>query len=237
MAGLFYTLLAVLAVFSPGLCEKTFLQSAGVAFKDRPHTSELTVSYGGQWGNWTWPEMCPDNFFAVGFSVRVEHSQGPDLDDTALNGIRLFCSKDDSRDFMYTVESHTGYYGDWSEPQYCPTGVLTSFQLRVEPYQGPSADDTAANNIKFLCSTDPILEGNGTEWGEYGDWSQGCGKDGICGIDTKMEEYDPNGDNTSLNDVRFYCCAKSEQVRRRGAEIGSEAQTETAECLVHTKQV
>uniref|UniRef100_A0A667WLD1 Vitelline membrane outer layer 1 homolog n=1 Tax=Myripristis murdjan TaxID=586833 RepID=A0A667WLD1_9TELE len=207
MAGLFYTLLAALAVFSPGLCEKTFLQSAGVAFKDRPHTSVLTVSNGEQWGNWTWPEMCPDQFLAVGFSVRVKiQTHGPNVDDTALNGIRLFCSKDDSRDFIIS----NPHLGSFLTPQYCPTGVLTSFQLCVEPYQGPSGDDTAANNIKFRCSSDPILESTGAIWGKYGDWSQGCGDGGICGIDTKMEEYDPNGDNTSLNDVRFYCCAKSE---------------------------
>ncbi|KAJ0066293.1 hypothetical protein NL108_007841, partial [Boleophthalmus pectinirostris] len=29
-------------------------------------------------------------------------------DDTALNGIRLICAQDESRSFLYTVESHTG---------------------------------------------------------------------------------------------------------------------------------
>lgn len=29
-------------------------------------------------------------------------------DDTALNGIRLVCAKDGNRNFLYTIESHTG---------------------------------------------------------------------------------------------------------------------------------
>lgn len=72
MASLF-TVVALLAVLSGGLCqEKTFLQRAGTAFNSRQYRSMLTVSNGEKFGNWTWPEMCPDKFFAVGFSLRVK---------------------------------------------------------------------------------------------------------------------------------------------------------------------
>ncbi|XP_062255350.1 vitelline membrane outer layer protein 1 homolog [Platichthys flesus] len=203
--------MAVLAVLSVGLCEeKNFLQRAGVAFTSRPYRSMLTVTNGEQFGNWTWPEMCPDQFFAVGFSVRVESNQYG-ADDTALNGIRLICGKDVNRSFLYSVESHTGYFGDWSSPQYCPSGVLTSFQLRVETHRGLFGDDTAVNNIKFRCSSNPLLEGTGMDWGEYGHWSQDCGNGGICGIETKMEEYQSGLDDSTLNDVRFHCCARAQQ--------------------------
>ncbi|CAB1438949.1 unnamed protein product [Pleuronectes platessa] len=57
-------------------------------------------------------------------------------DDTAMNGIRLICSKVRDRSLTYTVESHTGHWGHWSLPQYCPSGVLTSVQLHVEAHQG-----------------------------------------------------------------------------------------------------
>lgn len=65
---------AVLAVLSAGFCEeqKNFLQRAGVAFNSREYKSLLTVSNGERFGTWTWPEMCPESFFAVGFSVRVK---------------------------------------------------------------------------------------------------------------------------------------------------------------------
>uniref|UniRef100_A0A3B5AFG4 Vitelline membrane outer layer 1 homolog n=2 Tax=Stegastes partitus TaxID=144197 RepID=A0A3B5AFG4_9TELE len=212
MARLFTTV-ALLAVLSGGFCGETgFLQRAGVAFSNRQYRSVLTVNNGEQFGNWTWPEMCPDEFFAVGFSVRVESNQYG-TDDTALNGIRLVCAKAEDRSFLYTVESHTGYFGDWSQPQYCPSGVLTSFQIRVEPHQGLFGDDTTVNNIKFRCSSNPTLEAPGMDWGEYGHWSEECSGGGICGIETKMEEYQYALDDSTLNDVRFHCCAKPQQVR------------------------
>lgn len=39
-------------------------------------------------------------------------------------------------------------WGKWTDIQWCNSGMLKSFQLRVEPYQGTVWDDTAANNIK-----------------------------------------------------------------------------------------
>lgn len=66
------TVMALLAVVSGSFCEeKQFLQRAGKAFNSRKASSEMTVTNGERFGNWTWPEMCPDHFFAVGFSVRV----------------------------------------------------------------------------------------------------------------------------------------------------------------------
>ena len=76
----------------------------------------------------------------------------------------------------------------------------------MEGKQG-SGDDTAANNIKFRCTSNPILEGDGTGWGEYGGWSKECRNGGICGIETKMEKRQGKGDDTALNDVRFLCCS------------------------------
>lgn len=34
-------------------------------------TSVIEVTNGGPWGDWAWPEMCPDGFFASGFSLKV----------------------------------------------------------------------------------------------------------------------------------------------------------------------
>merc|ERR1712212_805757 len=106
MAILLHAALFLLAL-SPAICDKAYLQRAGTAFSGRPYSSLLTVTNGEQFGNWTWPEMCPDGFFAVGFSLRVESEQYG-LDDTALNGIRLICAKDTDKSFLYSIESHTG---------------------------------------------------------------------------------------------------------------------------------
>ncbi|KAM9723741.1 vitelline membrane outer layer protein 1 homolog, partial [Menidia menidia] len=181
------------------------LQRAGGAFNSRQHRSLLTVTNGGEFGDWTWPEKCPNGSYAVGFSVRVEALQYGG-DDTALNGIRLVCGREGDRSHLYYVESHTGYFGEWSHPQYCPSGVLTSFQLRVEPPRGILGDDTSVNSVKFRCSSNPVLEAPGLGFGAWGHWSQDCAGGGICGIETKMEEYQYALDDSSLNDVRFHCC-------------------------------
>ncbi|XP_041650069.1 vitelline membrane outer layer protein 1 homolog [Cheilinus undulatus] len=184
--------LTLLAVLSGGFCQ------------NRLYRSVLSVTNGGQWGDWYNVEMCPENYYAIGFSLRVEGGQG-DGDDTALNGIRLYCAAENRHGFVHTVESNSGFWGGWTSAQYCDGGVLTAFQLRVEAPVG-GGDDTAANNIRFRCSSNPTLEGQGMGWGDYGGWSETCTNGGICGIKTKVEGRQGGGDDTALNDVRFYCC-------------------------------
>ncbi|KAL0163464.1 hypothetical protein M9458_042860, partial [Cirrhinus mrigala] len=46
-----------------------------------------------------------------------------------------------------------------------------------------------------------VLTGDGTHWGDWGDWSQTCVGKGICGIKTRVEEPQGNGDDTALNDA------------------------------------
>lgn len=71
---------ALLALLSVGLCEeKVFLQRAGTAFNSRSYESILNVTNGEKFGDWTWPEMCPENFYAVGFSLRVNTHTGVHL--------------------------------------------------------------------------------------------------------------------------------------------------------------
>uniref|UniRef100_A0A9J7Y212 Fertilization envelope outer layer protein n=1 Tax=Cyprinus carpio carpio TaxID=630221 RepID=A0A9J7Y212_CYPCA len=185
------------------------VESAGIRSErsiDRHYRSELTVPNGGSWGSWGHREMCPAGTYAAGFSLRVEDPiQG---DDTALNGIRLHCvaskgSSDSYRDYS-SVQSDVGSWGRWTDIKWCPSGFLTAFQLRVEPSQG-NDDDTAANNIMFRCSQG-TLHGDGTNWGDWGTWSQTCEGKGICGLKTRIEVPQGRGDDTSLNDVIMYCC-------------------------------
>uniref|UniRef100_A0A2K6UNA3 Vitelline membrane outer layer 1 homolog n=1 Tax=Saimiri boliviensis boliviensis TaxID=39432 RepID=A0A2K6UNA3_SAIBB len=35
------------------------------------YTAVIEVTNGGPWGDWAWPEMCPQGFFASGFSLKV----------------------------------------------------------------------------------------------------------------------------------------------------------------------
>ncbi|XP_072517670.1 vitelline membrane outer layer protein 1 homolog [Salminus brasiliensis] len=179
---------------------------ASCARGQRPIKTTLTASNGGQWGDWGEKEMCPTDFYAVGFSLKVERPIG-DGDDTALNAIRLYCVNKCSS-YPYTdyavVVSDMGPWGEWTQPKWCKSGKLMSFQLLVEPPQG-RGDDTAANDIMFQCSGGEELAGGGTIWGNWGGWSR-CTGTGICGIQTKVEKPQGSGDDTALNDVRFFCC-------------------------------
>lgn len=42
------------------------------------------------WGDWGAFDWCPEGSWAMGFNLKVDHSQGQG-DGTAVNGIRLYC--------------------------------------------------------------------------------------------------------------------------------------------------
>ncbi|CAH2272681.1 Hypothetical predicted protein [Pelobates cultripes] len=134
--------------------------------------------------------------------TKVEGGQGSG-DDTALNGIELFCTSGPTTDTTHSISSTVGPWGKWTVPIWCRNGFLCRFQLRVEKPVGKE-DDTAANNIKFWCTDGSELEGQGLDWGEYGTPSSTCRK-GISGIVTRVEPSQGNDDDTALNDVQFEC--------------------------------
>ncbi|XP_048022415.1 vitelline membrane outer layer protein 1-like [Megalobrama amblycephala] len=175
---------------------------------ERSFVSTLTVTNGLEGGLWGQREFCPSGTYAAGFSLKVEERRF--LDNTALNGIRLYCvsqTKDllDSNEDT-SVQSDVGSWGEWTEVKWCPSGFLTAFQLRVESSH-EFKDNTAANNIRFNCSQGSFLQGDGTDWGEWGDWSPFCQGKGMCGIRTRVEEPQGYfGDDTALNDARMFCC-------------------------------
>ncbi|KAE8620551.1 hypothetical protein XENTR_v10010323 [Xenopus tropicalis] len=173
----------------------------------RLNPSIITAANGGPWGVWGPLEECPRGCVAKKFSLKIQENV---LDDTALNGIRLHCSKYNSTDEVSTVTSTVAAYGNWCRPYSCEKGFFNAFSLRVEPHQGYLLDDTAANNIKFKCSGKGEVEGPGLKWGSYGPWSQTC-EFGICGIMTKVETAGQYFDHTSLNDVQFHCCPRRAQ--------------------------
>ncbi|KAG5269610.1 hypothetical protein AALO_G00203980 [Alosa alosa] len=101
----------------------------------------IKVENGGGWGGWHGFQMCPKDFYANGFSMRVDRHVGGRRDDRSLNGIRLFCKHITYPIDDIVVES-PGYWGIWTSKQLCASGYLDSFQLRVEGPQG-RGDDTA----------------------------------------------------------------------------------------------
>ncbi|XP_073479127.1 vitelline membrane outer layer protein 1-like [Aquarana catesbeiana] len=166
------------------------------------HGKDINVKNGGYWGDWGEMYMCPPGTVATGFDLKVEPPQRAG-DDTALNAIKLLCTKPEESDIYAEITSTTGRWGSWTGIQWCPSGALISFALKVESYQ--DNDNTAANNIKFQCSDNNILTGNGGRWGTFCDWSDIC-QSGICGIRTRVEPPQGGEDDTALNNVEFRCC-------------------------------
>ncbi|XP_073510620.1 vitelline membrane outer layer protein 1-like [Phyllobates terribilis] len=162
----------------------------------------LSVPNGVSEGDWGPMEVCDPGTRAKGFDLKVEEWQDI-LDDTALNGIRLYCTEPSSPDVIKKITSKEGDFGTWGKYFSCDTGFLTRFSLRVET--GDQIDKTAANNIKFGCSDGSIKEGDGQEWGDYGPWSKTC-SEGIRGIQTRvMPKRGAFRDDLSLTDVKFTC--------------------------------
>ncbi|VDI40617.1 Hypothetical predicted protein [Mytilus galloprovincialis] len=102
--------------------------------------------------------------------------------------------------------------GDWSDEEFCTKGhYAIGFKMKNE-----SRDNTGANHVKFKCRNfkDSMNNfdlsyppGYGTH-GSYGEWSEDCPvNSAICGIKTKIHSYQgEEGDDTALNDVKFFCC-------------------------------
>uniref|UniRef100_A0A8C5Q3A6 Vitelline membrane outer layer protein 1 n=1 Tax=Leptobrachium leishanense TaxID=445787 RepID=A0A8C5Q3A6_9ANUR len=163
----------------------------------------ISVSNGARWGRWGDIARCPPGTVSKGFALKIEGKQWSG-DDTAVNGIRLYCQPRDANAPQTIITPSQGLWGSWTFPFFCSSGYLVSFSMKVEPPQG-SGDDTAVNNFKFRCSNGQEIEGVGLPWGSYGGWSDSC-TNGICGVKTKIEPPQGLGDDTALNDAIFYCC-------------------------------
>merc|ERR1712168_682403 len=98
----------------------------------------------GRWGNWGPKEYCPWNSYAVGFSLKSQHNQGA-RDDTALNGIGLFCRGGGS------INSATQKWGRWSESKYCQgsKNPIVGFDIQIDT--DDRHDETGANLVDMYC--------------------------------------------------------------------------------------
>lgn len=105
------------------------------------------------WGDWCsgW-DICDPSAHVVGFSARIEASQGSG-DDTALNALEFTCSSGPS------ITSCEAPWGTWQSPVRCSSGAyIYAIRLIYEPPCG-NCDDTAADGIGVQCTDGNSYEG------------------------------------------------------------------------------
>lgn len=97
----------------------------------------------GRWGGWTGMKMCPRNKYIGAVRIRFEDKQGGG-DDTALNGLQIFCVDKNWRGGS-TITVHHGHWGSWKNWEYIVGTLVKQVQVRNE---GPIiGDDTGLNGI------------------------------------------------------------------------------------------
>ena len=176
------------------------------------------VGYSGIWGDWGGKYSCPEGSFAKGYTMKVEGDRGTNRDDTAVNGIKLYCA-DKNGNQTGKVTSSVSKWGSWREGVFCSKkgSFLISSAQKLEKSQGSKRDDTATNSVRFKCSDGEAIQATGgTPWGSWGGYHACPDKKilgtvyrtVICGIQTRIESDQGRGDDdTALNGAKYACCA------------------------------
>jgi len=173
------------------------------------------------WGSWAdYVSVCPDGEFVVGMQLKTDafhgnHHNGAVADNTALNGIKFFCSSQPiilnestmpptftSRNGtiihtyeLISIQNEVQKWGRWGSPFYCLRGgYALGFQMRSHKPLDSGAgfgfkfDDVGACNLRLFCSTGEILHGDGrNEWGVWTNIQSCPTGQALCSLRTQIE--------------------------------------------------
>ena len=99
------------------------------------------------WGEYGQDVRCPQNVRLNGFKMKSEAPQGPFVDDTAANAVKMYCENNSEISNQYE-----GSWGRWGNMIKCPINTyICGFRARVDPPCGPLCDNTALNSFIFTC--------------------------------------------------------------------------------------
>ncbi|XP_037775913.1 vitelline membrane outer layer protein 1 homolog [Penaeus monodon] len=108
-------------------------------------------------GTWGDPEMCAAGSHA--FSFEIKYADLGHIDDTAVNGVRLYCETPGGSLTGY-VTSSEGKWGEWRGMRTCALGHhLVGIQGNVVDPQGNFGDDLGVDNLRMECDDGAILDG------------------------------------------------------------------------------
>ncbi|XP_076044851.1 vitelline membrane outer layer protein 1-like [Oratosquilla oratoria] len=181
----------------------------------------LNLDNGFDAGEWGPVSLCPNGTFA--YALEVKYEDDDDVDETAVNAIKLYCGDEAGGDFGY-VTSSEGQMGFWNGMRNCSDSFLMGMRGLVVEYQGLFEDDVAVDNVQMMCyngtnGTD-ILTGvydddlepdidddddNDDDDGTWSTWALCDPGSAICGIQTRYESPSLM-DDVAIADFTMFCC-------------------------------
>ena len=167
----------------------------------------------GFWGNWAQCfDWCDEgtSSFASYAKLKSESPRGGSGDDTGLNAMELTCVQYNSSPPVETtvLKSLQGGWGSWqARNDECGGQPIIGAKMMLEPKQG-SGDDTAANRMAFKCASGTwIYPDSRTAWGIWLPAQECPANTAVCGMRTRVEPSQGNGDDSALNGVELACCS------------------------------
>jgi len=148
-----------------------------------------------EWGDWQPPVFCPENTKIIGFSQRIECSQGTHQDDTALNGVRMKCN-DGTIKLVYA-----GMWGDWYDWVECPADwYVTGISSKIEKPQGSAKwdDDTAMNQLSLMCQS-PTVDRIVGYWVEVAGSNDGVDYQMACSVSLQYTDSASTTETSSIS--------------------------------------
>ncbi|XP_076041777.1 vitelline membrane outer layer protein 1-like [Oratosquilla oratoria] len=106
----------------------------------------------GVWGN---VDLCKEGSYAYSFDMK--YAAVGHLDDTAVNGLRLYCQG--NLGFTGTVSSLVGKWGEWKSERPCRSGYYAGMRLEAMSYQGALGDDLGVTNVEMRCQDGTVHNG------------------------------------------------------------------------------
>jgi len=158
--------------------------------------TQMTVEE-GVWGNWKSWVMCPYGKYIGGVRVRFEKSQSWG-DDTALNGLAIYCVKKDWSE-LEEKTVYAGRWGEWKDWAYRRNKLVKGARVRFEGKQG-SGDDTAMNGMHINVE---VPNYGVSHKGIVGYWKDvGSGPQG--GFSHKIKEFSQSTLNEEITQEESY---------------------------------
>nr|XP_027229940.1 vitelline membrane outer layer protein 1 homolog [Penaeus vannamei] len=108
------------------------------------NTGEVTSSV-MNFGSWNAPLTCHEGTFLRGYNLK---SDGTSSDLTAANALRMWCSGPADEE----LDAAGNKWGAWLQRADCQEDkVICGLSTNVQESQGSFGDDTALNDVRFLC--------------------------------------------------------------------------------------